>query len=169
VNIISYAPHCINETKQPAPKLSSKTSNNKTNIKRPTSSANKRRRFNNRFIQKAKLKSRQVATNMIKYATRFTRNALILSNMIRGSVASAVHRMHVLLEETHIDSTNVMDGKAPIRNESTAPCPRQQQSTAAKNAPPLNAFSPKWVGAQLMKQQTKSYVGKSMLSGRNKR
>jgi hypothetical protein len=159
---ISYTRHAtINKTK------SSKNKDNKANSKRPTPSANKKRQFNNRFMRKVKLKSRQVATSMIKNANRCTRKASVLSHMIRGSVASAVNRIHVLLDETRVNSTNVLDSKAPIRNEPITTQSQRRESSAVKNVPPLNAFAPKWAGAQLVKQQAKHYIDNSMLSGKN--
>lgn len=158
LNTSHAQPH--SETRRSA-QVSNQT-HNKTAIKRPTPSMNKRRQFNHRLLQKAKLKSREVATTMIRFANLCTRNATSLSQMIRGSVGTAVRKIHVLLEEKEDYSghTHASSKASDIRD--------QYRSSASQSGqvPPMNAFSfaPKWTGVNVMKQQAKDYVDKSLLS-----
>ena len=80
-----------------------KDSRIKTDIKCPTPSKSKRSQLNRRFLQKAKITSRNVATKMIKFANRCTRDASVLTNKIRGSVQLAVRKMHIMLEDSKND------------------------------------------------------------------
>lgn len=138
---------------------------NKHKLKRPTPSMNKRRQLKHRFMQTAKQKSRQVATNMVRFANRCTRNVSSFSHIIRGSVHSAIKRIHILLEETQQHAApGVRNGNENIDRGSLL---KNAQSTV--NVPPMKsfAFAPKWASAKFIKQQAESFVESARLSSKN--
>ena len=134
---------------------------NKRSGKRPTPSRNRRRQLNHRFLQKAKLKSHQIATKMIRFASRCTRNASNLSHLIRGSVSSAAKMVHKMLEENkrranHVNTANI-SGKG-----------RSFSSQVRVNVPPSTVFfTPKWASVKLVKEQTKSFIAKSVSNSKH--
>ena len=128
---------------------------NKRSDKRPTPSKNRRRQFNNRFLQKTKLKSHQIATNMVRFASRCTHNASSLTRLIRGSVNLAARMVHGLLEEHKTTVSTAMSRKSNSLN-----------SHARANIPPTTVFfKPKWATVKLMKEHTKSFIAKSISNG----
>lgn len=136
---------------------------NKHKLKRPTPSMSKRRQLKHRFMQNAKQKSRQVATNMVRFANRCTRNMSSFSDIIRGSVHSAIKRIHILLEETQQHAAvGVRNGNENIDRGSLL-------KQSAVNVPPMKsfAFAPKWASAEFIKQQAESFVESARLSSKN--
>ena len=149
----------------PIPIRTIKAQHEKRKFKIPIPSASKRRILNHRLVQKARLKSRQRATNIIKFANRWTRNVKSISHLIRDSISSAVKTVYGLLEDKKNcgfseDKKYDTIGKHKLQNLSKS----QSTSDANVNLPPTKAFMfvPKWSGSKMIMEHAKCFVNNSI-------